>query len=256
MNIQIVKYHKIALVLLVVVFLIFVLWEFLISDQLWILAPTHKPYPIESLNQIIPGHTNLSDALVILGSPDSIEDSSYHPTRLFNDIFERQPYYKVYIFLDKQEWHRTELWIQDRGFDQLVVAVLRYLPINIRDFANNPSLDDFIAYGRPDEVLWSSSCFFRYLIWLNEGIAVDAGTQLYIPEKGIHRSYAWNEIPVFTILLFDPRNSKNLTNITKWPWPNNGAAWNPSNAEWNPSCNEDRAPKDSFDWESFTIHEP
>ena len=244
--------RKFAFVYVGIVLLMLVPLGLLFSKAVQVLkpVPTHRPYPIKSLNQIIPGQSRLQGALLILGEPDSIEDSSYHPTRLFGDIFERLPDYKVYIFSERQGWHKTELWIQKRGFEQIVVAVLRFLPTNIRDFANNPSLEDFVMYGRPDKVLWSSSCYFRYLIWLNEGIAVESGSQLYISENGMRKSYAWDEIPVYTIFLFELMNSKDIIDITKWPWPNNGSVWNPPDTEWSP-CTEDRAPRDSFDWKNL-----
>lgn len=216
--------------------------------------PTHtiKPYPIESLNQIIPGQTNLRDALTILGEPDSVEDPSYHPTRLVENIFKRLPDYKVYIFLDAQGWRYTELWLQKMGLNQVVVAVLRFLPIEKLGDANRPFLDDFvIAYGHPDEVLWSSYCFSRYLIWSNEGVAVDAASGPFIFEQGIRRSLSWSERGIKTVFLFEPMDIKDIIDISQWPWPNNGTGWNLSSM-----CKDDHDPKDPFDWKSLPTPSP
>lgn len=261
MKIQIAKNRKLAIAFLGTALLMLVILGFFIleSNQMFRPAPVLRQYSIESLNLIIPGQTNLRDALAILGSPDSTEDTSYHPTRLFDNVFERARGYSVYIFANRQGWDYTELWVQRRGFNQIVVAILRNLPENVRDPSNNPSLNDFvIAYGRPDEVLWSSYCFFRYLIWSNEGVAVNAGSHLLITEGGAQQFLSWNEIPVATVFLFEPMDLKEIIDITKWPWPNNGAAWNPSDVEQSPVniCKSDHDPKDPFDWNSLPTPTP
>jgi len=212
---------------------------------------TQKQYPVTSLNEIIPGQTNLQDALSILGTPDSVEDSSYHPTRLFDDVFEHLPNMKVYIFASRQGWDYTELWVQKRGSNQLVVAVLRYLPANLQA-TDNPSLEDFVAvYGHPDEVLWSSLCYFRYLIWPKEGVAIHAGGHTYINENGTIRQLSWKELPIAEVFLFEPMNTKDIVDVTKWPWPNKGPGWNAVN-----TCKEDHDPQDPYDWKHLPTPRP
>ena len=235
---------------------ILVIAGFLVLGSNGILNPdsTRKPYPIESLNQIVPGQTSLRDALAILGEPDSVEDSSYHSTRMFDNAFETVPAYRVYIFRRRDGWLYTELWVKQQGFNKTIVAVLRDLPEAVKGFNFDafPPLKVFaIQYGHPDEILWSLLCYSRYLIWPDQGVAVDATIPTPIMRNGLLSTTTWDELIVSTIFLFQPTDFSEIRDISQWLWPNNGPGWLLSNP-----CKEYKYPQDPFDWESLPTPVP
>lgn len=210
-------------------------------------------YPVPLLNQIVPGKTALEEALTILGNPNSVEDSLSHPTRMINDIFDLRPDLKVYIFQNTQGWWWTELWVQNKDEKQIVIAVLR-----IGQLAPKPEklhLDIFATeYGRPDEVTWTPFCNLRYLIWSQNGVAVNAETPKLVLDNGIRRSSRWNELIIAEIFLFEPMELVKIINFRSWPWPSNGAGWS-----FEKMCAGDvldNLPKDPFDWENIPTPSP
>jgi hypothetical protein len=210
-------------------------------------------YPVHFLNKIVPGYTELQEALTILGEPNSIEDATSHPTRMRDNIFDLRPDLQVYIYQNIQNWWWTELWVQKQNDIYVVLAILRFGQLAPK--SERLYLDTFVApYGRPDEVTWTPFCNSRYLIWAKNGVAVSVDTPRLVFENGIRRPSRWDELTITEVLLFEPTDINNILNIQYWPWPNNGAGWSLDKM-----CSGDvldTLPKDPFDWEHIPTPAP
>ena len=190
---------------------------FLIYKQSYINDQTITPL---SWNGITPGQTSLTEALTILGEPDSIYQKNG---------------YDVYSYVDKKglNWHLVEIWAKKNGFKTTIRGILRSIP-----YLENPeinTLDQLVLfYRQPQKVTWTFFRTTRYLIWTNIGIAVMADADI--------RYRSWDTFLVDNILIFEPMSLEQFLQ-TQWP----STDWEDQNL-YSGGDSPDTLSEDPYDW--------
>lgn len=196
----------------------FLLWYFEVFP-----APTLYPPP--TWHGIVPGRTTETEAVSLVGRPDSIELR------------------KGYVILQYVEhtdldWEVVELWLQERENGRVVAGVLLVSPLPPETARTPAQLG--VRGERPDAVMWTTTSGYRYLSWARQGLATSTA---------VMRSFSWN-LPVGEVLLFEPMGMRRALR-TDWPWPTHGpgvgSGWNTVNI-FKVGDHADVYPQDPFDW--------
>jgi hypothetical protein len=183
---------------------------------------------------IIPGKTTTIQVIDKLGLPDEYES---------NDECTKLHYSGRQI----EGWSVFDIFVRGKDRKGLVVGIYLLIPTleRVRDQAEltrSQNLGLFVSkYGKPEEVMFSSLGYFRFLIWATDGMMIRAAAQTPLRD--------FDTLYVSTIFMFEPQETHAfLSNI-----PCSSLMFFTEIPGFGPASDSDRdpLPEDPYRWEEL-----